>query len=73
MPISIQQSPKGPVYILECGCCGKDIRVTTSWSLRKAIKQWKGMMGCYNGKWEFICELCRDEATTKVHVGGWRW
>ncbi len=76
MPVSIQQTPKGPVYVIECGCCGRDIRVLTKAvrSLRKAIAQWGCVVaGCYNGRWELICDLCREEAKTGKHVGGWRW
>lgn len=75
MPISIQQSPKGPVFVFECGCCGRDVRVLTKamGSFREAVKRWRGLSGCYNGKWGFICGMCVNEAATGEHVGGWRW
>jgi hypothetical protein len=75
MPLAIQQTPKGPVFILECEGCGKAIRVLTGSvkNVREAATQWKGEVGLYMGKWVFICAMCKDEAATGEHVNIWRW
>ena len=60
----IRQSPiHGPQLELECVCC--DFTQKTDLlavSRKKAVAMWKGAAGCYQGRWEFICERCIKEA-----------
>lgn len=63
----------GYVWILQCVTCGCDIRGKPDEELAEVRRRWRGAMGEFNGKREYLCDLCMTEANTGVHAGGWRW
>jgi len=73
MPQYIQKAGKDPIFILECECCGFDIREKAEMGFKKVVSLWPGVSGNFNGKWAFICEKCLTEAKTGEHEVFWRW
>lgn len=73
MPISIQRYVTGNRYVIACVICDRNVRIPTTETLERALARWDGCQGSFNGKRDFICRLCINEAITGVHVGGWRW
>ena len=68
MGIMVQAKFSGPVFVLECVCCTRDLRIKADKPIEEVLKHWPGVHGNFNGKRELICEFCLVEAKTGQHA-----
>lgn len=74
MPSYVQHNADGPVWVLACEGCKRDVRRPGDFAaLVRRVKLRGWLAGSYGGRWVFICDMCALEAETGAHIGGWRW